>query len=149
PLVRNHVPGTLLGADFPGLRNMALVAIADGNLRFGWICSCNFSEGQSFGSVQTGLLSSVASILGTHQHNLELYRQHEDLLLGFVRSLVSTLDAKDTYTRGHSERVALIARRLGAHLGLPRDDLRDIYLSGLLHDIGKVGVDDQILRKSG
>ncbi|MGQ0637064.1 MAG: HD-GYP domain-containing protein [Planctomycetaceae bacterium] len=149
PLVRNHVEGTLLGADFPGLRNLALVAIADDNLRFGWICSCNFSGGQCFGSIQTGLLSSVASILGTHQHNLELYRQHEDLLLGFVRSLVSTLDAKDTYTRGHSERVALIARRLGAQLGLPDDDLRDIYLSGLLHDIGKVGVDDQVLRKTG
>jgi HD-GYP domain-containing protein (c-di-GMP phosphodiesterase class II) len=91
----------------------------------------------------------VASILATHQRNLELYRQHEDLLLGFVRSLVSSLDAKDAYTRGHSERVALIARRLGAELGLPPDDLRDIYLSGLLHDIGKIGVDDQILRKAG
>jgi len=45
--------------------------------------------------------------------------------------------------------VALVARRIGAHLGLPEDDLRDIYLSGLLHDIGKIGVDDQILRKSG
>jgi HD-GYP domain-containing protein (c-di-GMP phosphodiesterase class II) len=91
----------------------------------------------------------VASILGTHQHNLELYRQHEDLLLSFVRSLVSTLDAKDAYTRGHSERVALVARRIGTYLGLPEEDLRNIYLSGLLHDIGKIGVDDQILRKPG
>lgn len=148
-IIRNNVAGTLLGADFPGLRNFALVAIVDGNLRFGWICSCNFTGGQSFGSIQASLLSSVASILGTHQHNLELYRQHEDLLLGFVRSLVSTLDAKDSYTRGHSDRVALIARRLGANLGLPAEDLRDIYLSGLLHDIGKIGIDDQILRKSG
>lgn len=149
PLVRNNVAGTLLGADFPRLRNFALVAVADGSLRFGWILSCNLATEEDFGSVQTGLLSSVASILGTHQNNLELYRQHEDLLLSFVRSLVSTLDAKDPYTRGHSERVALVARRIGAHLGLPEEDLRDIYLSGLLHDIGKIGVDDQILRKSG
>lgn len=149
PLVRNHVAGTLLGADFPKLRNFSLVAVADGGLRFGWILSCNLADDADFGSVQTSLLSSVASILGTHQHNLELYRQHEDLLLSFVRSLVSTLDAKDAYTRGHSERVALVARRLGAHLGLPEEDLRNIYLSGLLHDIGKIGVDDQVLRKPG
>ncbi|MGE5191748.1 MAG: HD-GYP domain-containing protein [Deltaproteobacteria bacterium] len=149
PLVRNHVTGTLLGADFPGLHNLALVPIADRTRRYGWLCSCNMLDGGVFGSVQTSLLSSVASILGTHQRNLELFREHDDLLLSFVRSLVSTLDAKDTYTRGHSERVALISRRLGVQLGLPQDDLRDIYLSGLLHDIGKIGVDDQILRKSG
>lgn len=148
PLVRNQVVGTLLGADFPGLRNFVLAMIADGNHRAGWILSSNLHDGD-FGTVQTSLLSSVASILGTHQRNLDLYREHEDLLLCFVRSLVSTLDAKDPYTRGHSERVALISRRLGAELGLPDDDLRDIHLSGLLHDIGKIGVDDQVLRKPG
>jgi len=149
PLVRNHVEGTLLGADFPGLQNLSLVPISDRSRRFGWLCSCNMKDGGDFGTIQTSLLSSVASILGTHQRNLELFRQHEDLLLSFVRSLVSTLDAKDAYTRGHSERVALISRRLGVELGLPPEDLRDIYLSGLLHDIGKIGVDDQILRKTG
>ncbi|HLJ12465.1 MAG TPA: HD-GYP domain-containing protein [Planctomycetaceae bacterium] len=148
PLVRNHVAGTLLGDDFPGLKNMALMPIGDSR-RYGWICSCNCGDGQDFGSVQTSLLSSVASILATHQRNLDLFREHEDLLLSFVRSLVSSLDAKDAYTRGHSERVALISRRLGMQLGLAKDDLRNIYLSGLLHDIGKIGVDDQILRKVG
>ncbi len=105
--------------------------------------------GDGFGTVQTSLLASVASILGTHQRNLDLFQQRESLLLSFVRSLVSTLDAKDAYTRGHSERVALIARSLGQQLGLPTEDLHDIYVSGLLHDIGKIGVDDQILRKVG
>jgi hypothetical protein len=149
PLVRNHVSGTLLGADFPGLHCISLVPIADRSRRYGWLCSCNMKDGCVFGTVQTSLLSSVASILGTHQRNLELFREHEDLLLSFVRSLVSSLDAKDAYTRGHSERVALISRRLGIQLGLPHEDLRDIYLAGLLHDIGKIGVDDQILRKTG
>jgi hypothetical protein len=148
PLVRNRIAGTLLGADFPGLGNMSLVPIADRHRRYGWLCSCNLRDGADFGTVQTTLMSSVASILGTHQRNLELFRQHEDLLLSFVRSLVSTLDAKDAYTRGHSERVALISRKLGVELGLPAEDLRDIYLAGLLHDIGKIGVDDQILRKT-
>ena len=81
--------------------------------------------------------------------NIDLYREHNDLLFSFVRSLVSTLDAKDPYTRGHSERVALIGRRLGAELGLPEEELKTIHLSGLLHDIGKIGVNESILRKNG
>lgn len=149
PLVKNKIAGSLLGAEFPGLKNLVLVPISEGNRRFGWLCSCNMENDQEFGTVQASLLASVASILGTHGRNLDLYRQHEELLLCFVKSLVSSLDAKDPYTRGHSERVALIGRRLGAELQLPEEDLRDIYLSGLLHDIGKIGVDDQILRKPG
>jgi hypothetical protein len=149
PLLRNQVAGTLLGGDFPGLRNFVLVPIANRSRRFGWIVSCNRKERDDFGTVHTSLLASVASILGTHQRNLELFQQREGLLLAFVRSLVSTLDAKDAYTRGHSERVALIARSLGLQLGLPPEDLHDIYVAGLLHDIGKIGVDDQILRKVG
>jgi len=61
--------------------------------------------------------------------------------------LVSALDARDPYTRGHSERVALVARRLGQELNLSEDELQTIYQAGLLHDIGKVGVDDRVLRK--
>ncbi len=149
PLVKNHIQNALLGAEYPGLDSVVIVPIAEGSHRSGWIISCNRSDGNEFGTVEASLLSSIATILGTHIRNIDLYNEHEQLLLCFVRSLVSTLDAKDPYTRGHSERVALIARRLGEELGLPEEDLRDIYLSGLLHDIGKIGVDDRILRKPG
>lgn len=149
PLVKNHISGTLLGADFPGLRNFLLAPIAAGETRSGWLLVCNLSHDEEFSTLQVDLLTSIASLLGTHSRNRELFRQHEELLLSFVKSMVSSLDAKDAYTRGHSERVALIARRIGAELRLPEEDLRDIYLSGLLHDIGKIGLDDQILRKPG
>ena len=149
PLVRNGIDRTLLGADFPGLQSLIVVPIAEGSHRFGWILSINRAAGHEFGSVEANLLSSMAVILGTHVRNIDLYQQHEDLILSFVRSLVSTIDAKDPYTRGHSERVALIGRRLGEELNLPEEDLRQIYLSGLLHDLGKIGVDDRILRKPG
>lgn len=147
PLLKNNVDRTLLGLEFPGLRNFALVPVADGTHRSGWIVCCNLPHGREFGTVEASLLSSVSIILGTHVRNIELYQQHDDLMLSFVRSLVSTLDAKDPYTRGHSERVALIARRLGREMQLEESDLQDIYLSGLLHDIGKIGVDDRILQK--
>ena len=147
PIVRNHVSESPLADDFPGLQNFVLVPIAEGSYRCGWLCCCNAANDEEFGTVQASLLASVGTILGTHTRNRDLYRQHEELLVCFVRSLVSSLDAKDRYTRGHSERVALVARRLGKQLNLPEEELRQIYLSGLLHDIGKIGVDDQILRK--
>ncbi|MEK6258577.1 MAG: HD-GYP domain-containing protein [Planctomycetota bacterium] len=149
PLVKNKLQHTLLGADFPGLKNLVIVPIGDPQHRRGWIVCTNLRGGRDFGSIEANLVSSIATILGTHVRNIELYDEHDDLLVGFVRSLVSTLDAKDPYTRGHSERVALVARRLGEQLGLEVGDLDDIYLSGLLHDIGKVGVDDRILAKPG
>ncbi len=149
PLVKNKLQHTLLGEDFPGLKNMVIVPIGDPQHRRGWIVAANLRGGREFGSVEANLICSIATILGTHVRNIELYDEHDELLVGFVRSLVSTLDAKDPYTRGHSERVALLARRIGQQIGLETGDLEDIYLSGLLHDIGKVGVDDRILAKPG
>lgn len=149
PVVKNNIVGTLLGSDFPGLESLIIVPIAEGSHRYGWILSCNMQGEEEFGTVEANLLHSLATILGTHTRNIHLYEQHQELLIGFVRSLVSTLDAKDPYTRGHSERVALIGRRLGEEFNLPEEDLHNIYLSGLLHDIGKIGVDDRILQKPG
>ena len=149
PLVLNGFNYTEFGRQFDGLRNVVIVPIAEGRNRFGWLVSCNLTDGEEFGTVQASLANSIATLLGTHAQNIDLYRQHDDLLLSFVRSLVSTLDAKDPYTRGHSERVALIARRLGEELKLPAADLHSLYVAGLLHDIGKIGVDDRILQKPG
>ncbi|MFN0199845.1 MAG: HD-GYP domain-containing protein [Planctomycetaceae bacterium] len=147
PIIKTKLAGTTLGDQFPQLRNFIIVPVAEGKNRFGWIISCNIQDGTDFSTVESSLLKSVAIILGTHVRNIDLYAQHDELLLSFVRSLVSTLEAKDPYTRGHSERVALVSRHLGEQLGLPEPDLEDIYLAGLLHDIGKVGVDDRVLRK--
>jgi len=146
PVIRSHVQRTLLGADFPGLRNFILAPIGAGPRRLGWLFACNREEAE-FGPSEATLFNTVAGILATHLKNTALFHEHDELVVGFIRSLVSTLDAKDPYTRGHSERVALIARRLGQQLRLPQDDLDDIYLSSLLHDIGKIGIDDRVLRK--
>lgn len=145
PFVKNRLAGTPLEREFPNLRNFMLSSIGDPRQQFGWLIHCN-APGE-FGSVQASLLQSIARILGTHLRNRELFQQNEDLYMSFVRSMVSTIDAKDAYTRGHSERVALVAKILAEQLGLPANEVDDIHLSGLLHDIGKVGVDDRILRK--
>lgn len=149
PLVRNHLESSPRGGELPHLRNYVAAAILQGETTVGWIIACNSIGRSEFGTVEANLLNSVALILSTHLHNILLFHEQEDLLIAFVRSLVSTLDAKDSYTRGHSERVALVARRLAQQLGLPARDQEDIHLAALLHDIGKIGVEDAILGKPG
>ncbi len=75
--------------------------------------------------------------------------QTEAAYTGAIRALAAALDARDPYTAGHSERVSVIAVAIGRELQLPVDDLEVLRLGALLHDIGKIGVPDQVLRKPG
>jgi HD-GYP domain-containing protein (c-di-GMP phosphodiesterase class II) len=70
-------------------------------------------------------------------------------LLGYLQVLTSAIDAKDHYTRGHSERVGLLAGQMARLLGLPRETVEHYRISGLVHDVGKIGVPDAVLCKSG
>src|SRR5262249_39727542 len=70
-------------------------------------------------------------------------------LTGMFKSLIALVDARDPYTAGHGERVARIARRVGEAMELPRGALNDLYLTGLIHDIGTLGVPDDVLLCSG
>jgi response regulator RpfG family c-di-GMP phosphodiesterase/signal transduction histidine kinase len=71
------------------------------------------------------------------------------LFIDTVRTLVAAIDAKDYYTGGHSERVSFFSVRIAEHLRLPRPLLRTIELGALLHDVGKIGIPDNILNKPG
>jgi putative nucleotidyltransferase with HDIG domain len=75
--------------------------------------------------------------------------QLERANLSFASALVTTLDARDRYTAGHSAAVAVYARDIAARLGLPAEEQQLAHLSGLLHDIGKIGVRPGILEKNG
>jgi len=78
-----------------------------------------------------------------HQKNLELRKAY----VSTVRALSEAVDAKDPYTRGHSERVGVYASRIARELGCKLDFIERIYLAGLLHDIGKIGIPDAIIGK--
>lgn len=129
------------------LRQVIVVSLAEGENLFGYLTALNHAAGAEFGTVEASLLSSVAAILGIHSGNIELYRQQSELLAGIVRALTSAIDAKDPYTCGHSDRVARVAVRIAEELGCDPKATHTIYLSGLLHDIGKIGIDDSVLRK--
>ena len=149
PIVVNRPITEQPGWPCPQIRQMIAVALAEGENVFGWLAALNHAEDGEFGTVEASLLSSVAAILGIHGGNIELYRQQSELLAGIVRALTSAIDAKDPYTCGHSDRVARVAVRLAEELGCDAKTLETLYLAGLLHDIGKIGINDGVLRKAG
>src|SRR2546425_204618 len=75
--------------------------------------------------------------------------QNHELFLGSIRMLAAAIDEKDPYTRGHSGRVAKYSVIIAEQLGLPAAELEKIRISALLHDVGKIGVDDRVLKKPG
>jgi putative nucleotidyltransferase with HDIG domain len=102
-----------------------------------------------FRRIDMALLKPFASLLGLQSRSTRRQSQVQELFAGLVRSLTAAVDAKDPYTCGHSERVARIAVELARELGLAEAELGDVYLAGLLHDIGKIGVPDSVLGKRG
>jgi HD-GYP domain-containing protein (c-di-GMP phosphodiesterase class II) len=73
--------------------------------------------------------------------------ENRELFVGTVKALAAAIDGKDKYTRGHSERVARISVAIGARLGLDEVELETLRISALLHDVGKIAIDDAILKK--
>ena len=76
-------------------------------------------------------------------------QENRDLFLGSIRMLAAAIDEKDPYTRGHSDRVAKYSLIIGRELGLDEEALDKLRISALLHDVGKIGVDDRVLKKPG
>jgi putative nucleotidyltransferase with HDIG domain len=74
---------------------------------------------------------------------------NRELFIGSLRAFVAAVDAKDPYTRGHSERVAAYSRTIARYLQLPEEVQHKVWIGALLHDVGKIGVEDRILRKDG
>ena len=79
----------------------------------------------------------------------EAAEENRELFLGSIRMLAAAIDEKDPYTRGHSGRVAKYSTLIGQELGLPAPELDKLKISALLHDVGKIGVEDRVLKKPG
>lgn len=92
------------------------------------------------------LLSDRVLILSKEKESLELERK---LILASITSLCCALEARDAYTRGHSEVVAEIAAQIALHMNISHEDVEAIKLGGRLHDIGKIGILDSVLLKPG
>jgi putative nucleotidyltransferase with HDIG domain len=95
------------------------------------------------------LLSTIANHLTVAIGNTELYASLQDAYLATVRSLAAAVDAKEPHMRGHSERVAVFSRAIAEHMGLSHEQRTALEMAAYLHDIGKIGISGQILRKAG
>ena len=90
----------------------------------------------------------MSESISTAVNNLKrAARENHELFINSIRALAAAIDAKDPYTRGHSERVARYSSLVAKEMGLPSEDVRRVRLSALLHDVGKIGIDDRIIRK--
>jgi putative nucleotidyltransferase with HDIG domain len=96
-------------------------------------------------SVRQYLERTTSAVNEIRQANLDLRRAHRDTIAALSRSM----EAKDFYTGGHTERVAAVAVALARELGYRNGDLEAVEIGALLHDIGKIGVPEHILRKPG
>lgn len=162
PLVRNNAAAANNGQE---LRNFILVRIARSGKHYGWLlvtnrrildgglCSepvnASCLQEWEFGTFEAGLLNAASIMLGSHARNAELFGDKEQLLVGVMRTLINAIDAKDAYTCGHSDRVALFASKIAKAMNLDAIECQRIYMAGLLHDIGKIGVPDGVLCKPG
>ena len=170
-LINNQVSGTGWGARLEKIENlMALTTAQDGEP--GCVIALNRYEKTSgssrkdlspvvpngegetltarlipFRRSEAALLTPFLSLMGLQMGSAQKFQELKDLLVGLTRALTSAIDAKDPYTYGHSERVARIAVELAREMGLADDEIGDVYLAGLMHDIGKIGVRDEILGK--
>jgi len=102
-----------------------------------------------FDSIDIKLLGSIGSQASVFLANSRLYAERQGLLMGVLHALTASIDAKDPYTCGHSHRVAMISRRIAEQMEFPPEKIERIYLCGLLHDIGKIGVPEAVLTKPG
>jgi HD-GYP domain-containing protein (c-di-GMP phosphodiesterase class II) len=102
---------------------------------------------------EVGVLADAFNVMGEEiQKAIEQIRQaareNEELFMGSIRMLANAIDEKDPYTRGHSERVAYYSACVAKHLKMSDEEVENVHLSGIIHDVGKIGIEDKILRKA-
>jgi HD-GYP domain-containing protein (c-di-GMP phosphodiesterase class II) len=102
---------------------------------------------------EVGVLADAFNQMGEEiQKAIEEIRrraeENKELFMGSIRMLANAIDEKDPYTRGHSERVAYYSACVAKHLGMGPEEVERVHVSGIIHDVGKIGIEDKILRKA-
>ncbi len=133
-----------------GLVTRPLKVLVDGARRLG--------RGEFGKTVEVRSRSEIGELADTFNRMAEEIQNHiaglnaaaeenQQLLLGSIRALAAAIDEKDPYTRGHSGRVHRFSVAIARHMGLSKNVLQNVVVGALLHDVGKIGIEDAILRK--
>ncbi|ACX52312.1 metal dependent phosphohydrolase [Ammonifex degensii KC4] len=130
------------------MRSLISVPVRVGKKILGTLTVCHPTP-HHWKEEEVGYLATIASQTGLALENARLYSSLREYYLSIVQALVAALEARDVYTKGHSVRVAKWARSCARILGLSAEEQEQVYLAGLLHDLGKIGVREDILLKAG
>ncbi|GAU09798.1 phosphohydrolase [Desulfoplanes formicivorans] len=144
-LETNQPPASL--EDFP--YSIMVVPMVQYSRKIGIIAVVRSKNKPGYTPSDLQLLTVFSSHIASSLQNARLYTKMKTLNREVISSYAQAVEAKDIYTRGHSERVATYARNLGQFLGLSSKELDTLYMAGILHDIGKIGIPDSILNKPG
>jgi putative nucleotidyltransferase with HDIG domain len=106
-------------------------------------------DGSDFTDEHLELCMMLANQAGTAIENARLHDDLHELFVSSITALANAIDARDPYTRGHSERVAVYSVRIAERVGLSGRDLDFLRYAALLHDVGKINIRDEILNKPG
>ncbi|MGB7345705.1 MAG: HD domain-containing phosphohydrolase [Pirellulaceae bacterium] len=138
-----------LAIDDNRIVRIVVVPIDRRNHLLGRMIAVRTADQPEFGTTEADLMRSTSMMLGVHLINQRQFVELQQMFEGTIQSLVSALDAKDAYTCGHSTRVSELTVELAKRLGYDEEGIARVRMGGILHDIGKIGVDDAVLCKPG
>lgn len=107
----------------------------------------NKRDGRPFTEEDMRLFEALSGQAATVLRLSKLYTETSGLFFGIIKAISNAIDLRDTYTRGHSQRVAEFSVAIAHQLGLSPEEIYYVRIGGILHDVGKIGVSDQVLKK--
>jgi HD-GYP domain-containing protein (c-di-GMP phosphodiesterase class II) len=142
-LLRTH----LLGFGFSEAAPVSAALVRISRSKGIWMGALSFQPRHQFHPTDVKVMNVIRHVLVHEQRRRRMFGKMSDTLFWLVRCLTATIDAQGSYWEGHSERVARMAVRLGRQMNLPTSTLSDLYFAGLLHDLGRRQLDEQVLLK--
>jgi len=131
------------------IRNLICVSVKIRRKIIGVLQAFNKKGGGRFTQWDLEEFQNLSDQVGVAVENANLYKELKATFIGTAEALGDAIEAKDAYTAGHTRRVHSYSILIGEYLGLSPSELENLRLAALLHDIGKIGVEDHILRKAG
>lgn len=128
-------------------RNILCVPVRVKDRILGVLEAINKKGGEDFNEEDLSLFVSLANQVAIALDNARLYQELEEMFFQTTASLAEVIEKRDPYTGGHTQRVTRYSLAAAKYLSLEPEELRRLRIASVLHDIGKIGIDDQILRK--
>jgi putative nucleotidyltransferase with HDIG domain len=146
---REHVPEWMDAAAYRALGPLIIIPVRSEEDIIGTLCLARFkaSDNVPFTEAELRLLEGITEVAGIAIRRARLYQDLQDAYLQMVVALAHAMESRDSYTASHSEGMVALAERMAHELGCSDREVEDIRWGSRLHDIGKIGVSDALLRK--